>query len=254
VDEPAGIEEFQDYLGINFHDPGLLQKALTHSSAKSPSSPCNERLEFLGDSILGLVIAETVFRDHPGFDEGDLTRVKSEVVSSRTLARVGKKRGYDRFVQVGKGLRHARGLPNSLVAGVMEAIIGAIYLDQGLEAARAFILDCLGFQIENVLANRHRKNFKSILQNHTQKHLGMTPLYRVVSESGPDHGKVFEVQACLGPKRFPVGRGRSKKDAEQYAAEYAFAVLTSAGRTCLPVRIEDTIFPLPWGASPWASP
>jgi ribonuclease-3 len=246
LEEPGTLEHLQEHLGIRFRDSSLLQEAITHSSAKNHDAPCNERLEFLGDSVLGMVIAERLFRAHPDYDEGDLTLVKSEVVSSRTLAEVGVARGFDPFVTVGKGLQREKGLPASLMAGVMEAVIGAIYLDQGLEAARDFILDCLAFHIDNVLANRHRRNYKSILQAYSQKHFGITPVYRVIDETGPDHGKIFEVEARVGKRRFPPGRGSSKKDAEQRAAEFAMAVLAGEAKTQLPVPIASAATPLPW--------
>jgi ribonuclease-3 len=246
LEEPGTLEKLQEHLGIRFRDPSLLREAITHSSAKNQEAPCNERLEFLGDSILGMVIAEQLFRAHPDFNEGDLTLIKSEVVSSRTLAKVGKARGFDPYVTVGKGLQREKGLPSSLMAGVMEALIGAIYLDRGLETAREFILDCLSFHIENVLANRHRRNFKSILQAYSQKHFGITPVYRVIDEKGPDHGKTFEVEARVGKRRFPSGRGPSKKDAEQRAAEFAMAVLAGEAKTQLPVPIASAASPLPW--------
>ena len=246
MEEPGTLDKLQEHLGIRFRDPSLLREAITHSSAKNHDAPCNERLEFLGDSILGMVIAERLFRDHPDYSEGDLTLVKSEVVSSRILAEVGKARGLDPYVTVGKGLQREKGLPSSLMAGVMEALIGAIYLDRGLEAACEFILDCLSFHIENVLANRHRRNYKSILQAYSQKHFGITPVYRVIDEKGPDHGKIFEVEACVGKRRFPPGRGSCKKDAEQRAAEFAMAVLAGDAKTLLPVPIASAASPLPW--------
>ena len=119
MEEPGTLEKLQEHLGIRFRDPSLLREAITHSSAKNHDAPCNERLEFLGDSILGMVIAEQLFRTHPDYDEGDLTLVKSEVVSSRTLAQVGRARGFDPFVTVGKGLQRERGLPASLMAGAL---------------------------------------------------------------------------------------------------------------------------------------
>jgi ribonuclease-3 len=247
VEEAGTIEEFQTYLGIHFDDPSLLLMAMTHSSAKSPEFPCNERLEFLGDSILGMVVAEVLYQTNPDFTEGDLTVVKSEVVSARTLAHVGREKGFDRFIRVGKGLQQRRSLPSSLIGGMVEALIGAIYLDRGLETARKFVLDCLTIPIRDVMANRHRKNFKSILQNHSQKVFGITPMYKVVGEKGPDHGKIFEVEARVGKQRFPIGRGRSKKEAEQVAAEYAMAVLSDHGKPCLPILLSDSALPLPWG-------
>jgi ribonuclease-3 len=246
ADELGSLEEFEVLLGLRFRDRGLLRNALTHSSAKGPDTPCNERLEFLGDSVLGLVIAEQLFRTHPRFSEGDLTQVKSVVVSSRTLARVGNDLGLERFVVLGKGIPRRQGVPASLVAGMIEAVIGAVFLDRGIEDARNLVLRWLSVQIENVLADRHRPNYKSILQNFAQKALGVTPTYRVASERGPAHDKMFEVEAMVGRRAFPPGSGNTKKDAEQDAAESALAILAAEAESGLPVPLADAALPLPW--------
>jgi ribonuclease-3 len=245
-DAVAGLGECEVLLGIRFRERELLRTALTHSSAKSPGTPCNERLEFLGDSVLGLVIAEQLFRNHPLFSEGDLTQVKSVVVSSKTLAELGSDLGIERFIHLGKGIRRGPGVPQSLVAGVVESVIGAVFLDQGLEEARRLVLRWLAAPIDAVLDDRYRSNYKSILQNYTQRALGVTPTYRVVTERGPAHGKVFEVEAVVGRRAFSHGTGRSKKDAEQVAAEAALAVLLAEAEGGLPVPWASAVLPVPW--------
>jgi len=145
-------------------------------------------------------------------------------------------------------------VPASLVAGVIESVIGAVFLDRGLEEARGLVLRWLSSQIENVLADRHRPNYKSILQNFAQKAMGVTPTYRVASERGPAHGKVFEVEAVVGKRAFPPGSGNTKKDAEQDAAEMALAVLAAGAESGLPVLLADAALPLPWAGFDAAPP
>jgi ribonuclease-3 len=212
----------QEAIGYLFRREGLLRKALTHSSVKDQQHPSNERLEFLGDAILGMVISEYLFSTLPEKDEGELTKVKSVVVSGESLSRLGLEMGIDRFLLIGKGLRLKKEIPRSLIANAIEAIIAAVYLDRGMEAARHFVLDHLHGYVEEVLNDDHReKNYKSLLQQYAQKLRGLTPTYRVLGERGPDHSKVFRVSAVIGRKEYPVGTGACKKDAEQDAARIA---------------------------------
>ncbi|MHC4471336.1 MAG: ribonuclease III [Planctomycetota bacterium] len=216
----------QERIGYLFRREGLLRKALTHSSVKDDKNPSNERLEFLGDAILGMVISEYLFSLLPGNDEGDLTKVKSVVVSSHTLARLGEELEIDKFLLIGKGIRLRKEIPRSLIANAVEAIIAAVYLDRGMEAARHFVLDHLHSYVQEVLQDDHReKNFKSILQQQAQKEFAATPVYHVRSASGPDHSKSFHIAASIGDREFPVGRGHSKKEAEQEAARSALRAL-----------------------------
>jgi ribonuclease-3 len=216
---------FQDRLGYAFQNAALLDRALTHSSLRDGSTPTYERLEFLGDAVLGMVISEHLFRTYDQFDEGALTRVKSVVVSARTLASKARELGFLEAVRVGKGLAQSP-LPDSLLADAFEAVIAALYLDGGLESAREFILRHLQPEVRAVLEERHEKNFKSLLQNLAQRYYKATPRYTVVSEEGPDHVKVFEVAACIGWRKYPPGKGRNKKEAEQRAAENAYDILS----------------------------
>ncbi len=223
--EELRLVQCQNVLGYSFTDPGLLQEALTHSSAKSETRTSNERQEFLGDAILGMTISEHLYRRFPEYSEGDLTRIKSVVVSRRTLARVSNRLGLRRFIHVGRGFTERGELPSSLLANVFEAIVAAIYLDGGIRCAQEFILQHLAEEIDNVQHNRHERNYKSLLQQFSQHHLNATPAYRVIEESGPDHVKMFHVQTVIAGRPYGAGWGASKKQAEQRAAERTLAML-----------------------------
>ncbi|MCU0725357.1 MAG: ribonuclease III [Planctomycetes bacterium] len=228
-DELLGCQEAIGYL---FRRTGLLRKALTHSSVKDEKNPSNERLEFLGDAILGMVVSEYLFSMLPGDDEGDLTRVKSIVVSGESLARLGLEIGVDKYLLINKGLRKKDEIPRSLIANAVEALIAAVYLDRGMEAARHFVLDLLHHYIDAVLKGSHEEqNHKSLLQQQAQRELGATPLYKVLAEKGPEHSKLFRVAAVIGGREYPAGRGANKKDAEQDAARIALEALAAKKRT-----------------------
>lgn len=234
----------QELIGYRFRNPELLRLALTHASDKPasvrpepgresveapPTPPAtldNERLEFLGDAVLGMLVCENLFIENPDFSEGELTAVKSVVVSRNVLAKVSRQIGLPGYMSLGKGMEAHDRLPRSLEADVFEAVVGAIYLDGGMAETRRFVLEHLTAQIELVEADQHQKNFKSLLQQYTQREMGCTPTYRVVAEEGPDHIKQFEVVAVIGGKPYATGRGKSKKDAEQEAAEEALRMLT----------------------------
>jgi ribonuclease-3 len=224
----ARLRECERHVGYCFKDPTLLAQALTHSSIKTEENPSNERLEFLGDSVLGLVMTEFLYNYFQDRDEGNLTQIKSVVVSTTALAHESDRLGLSGFYNVGKGVTRRRNLPVSLQANVFEAVVAAIYRDGGLEVARRFILRNLYHHVLEVVENQHQRNFKSLLQQHAQKELNVTPTYRVVSEKGPDHLKHFEVVAVLGKQAYKSGVGQSKKEAEQSAAEETLKVLMGA--------------------------
>ncbi|MBI4567640.1 MAG: ribonuclease III [Planctomycetes bacterium] len=215
------LEEFERKVGHRFTDRTLARTALTHSSAKGQLGVSNERLEFLGDAILGMVITTHLFHKLPGQDEGRLTRVKSVVVSSDTLAVVARDMALHRFLITGKGVATRRQIPKSILANTFEAVVAALYLDADFDAARDFVLERLAPHVEQVIRNQHERNYKSLLQQYIQKRYLVTPTYRVVSERGPDHGKSFEIVAHVGDQEYPAGWGHSKKQAEQKAAEEA---------------------------------
>jgi len=219
------LERCQQTLEYRFKDVKLLDRALTHSSIKSSTCPSNERMEFLGDAILGMIVSEHLFSCFPEYDEGDLTKIKSVVVSSPTLAQVVQRKGLHNYVSVGKGILKKRTIPRSILANLFEAIIAAIYLDSGIQYAKKFVLDNLSDEIVHVLQNQHQRNWKSILQQYSQKHFAATPTYEVVQEDGPDHSKNFEVTAKVGGRAFKAAWGNSKKEAEQNAAREALVEL-----------------------------
>ena len=217
IDKQA-LKECQQALGYDFKDPSLLALSLTHASRKTQEIPSNERLEFLGDAVLGLVISEYLFEVQPDLTEGDMTKIRSVVVSRPAIAAESERLGLWRFLSVGKGMAALEELPVSLLANVFEAVISAIYIDGGLQAARDFVLHNLRSQIELVERNGHRKNYKSMLQEFSQRELGSLPVYRVLKEEGPDHMKKFLVVAVINDRKYESAWGPSKKEAEQNAA------------------------------------
>jgi len=219
------LRQIEQITGYEFSNRDLLHKAFTHSSAVDNRLFSNERLEFLGDSILGMVICQDLFERFPDYLEGDLTQIKSMLVSRRACAKIIKQLSLQKFLRVGKGMNGSRALAGSLAAGVMESLIAAIYIDGGFEAARSFILRMFDSLIEQANAEQVRGNFKSMLQQYAQQHLNLTPIYELLDEKGPDHDKCFEVEAVVGVHRFPSAWGTNKKDAEQKAAFNALVEL-----------------------------
>ncbi len=215
------LEVFETSLGYHFQNPKWLQKALVHSSNRISLGLSNERMEFLGDSVLGMLVAEYLFKEYPDFTEGQLTKVKSVVVSRPVLAKCAAALGLRRFIQVGPGMATDT-LPETVVANALEAVIAAIFLDGGLEPARQFVLQHLQEEIDLVISDRHGKNYKSLLQQLVQRKEGITPTYRVIAEEGPDHAKRFCVAAVIGDRVADHAWGANKKAAEQLAAEKTY--------------------------------
>ena len=216
------IEQIIDY---KFTDKNLLVKAFTHSSAVDNRLLSNERLEFLGDAVLALVICQALFERFSSYLEGDLTKVKSMLVSRGTCARIAKQLGLQKFLKVGKGMTSSRALSGSLAAGVLETVIAAIYIDGGFDAARCFILKVFGPTIEQADAEHVQGNFKSLLQQYAQEQFNVTPNYVLLDEKGPDHNKCFELEVSIASRHFPSAWGTNKKEAEQKAAFYALVEL-----------------------------
>lgn len=211
-------------LRYTFRDRALLDRALRHASAKGPERRSNERLEFLGDAVLGLVVAHFLFAAFPDEDEGRLTKLRSAVVSTRALAGMARKLGVVDELELGRGLDRAR-LSSSVLADAVEALIGAAYLDSGgVDAVTGPILWGLADNIEAALS-RGSRNYKSRLQEHTQQLHKRPPSYVVLEEQGPDHRKEFLVAVRLDDDELGRGRGPSKKLAEQAAAHDALARL-----------------------------
>lgn len=231
-DRRRDLVEFQRRLGVRFRHGELLNLALAHRSfANEQNAPVrnNERLEFLGDSVLGLVVADHLYRRFPDRSEGDLAKVKSVVVSEESLAEVAQRLDVDRYLLLGKGEENSGGRgKRAILADAMEAIIGAYYLDAGFRATYTFVLDHLRVDVDRVLSNKHRKDYKTLLQEYAQRLYHEYPKYKMVKRSGPDHAQTFWVEVTVSGESFGPAKGRSKKVAEQNAAEIAYVALSEA--------------------------
>lgn len=219
------LEECQNAIGYRFNRTELLRAALTHTSGADTRLASNERLEFLGDAVLGLVTVEQLYLRFPEYQEGDLTKIKSAVVSRRTCARIAKALNLGDYLFLGRGMHvhHDAAMPSNLLADGYESLLGAIFLDGGLESAREFILRYVGPEIEQVAEAAHAGNFKSLLQQVAQREFNATPSYPLLDEKGPDHSKCFKVAAVIGRYSHPAAWGNTKKEAEQKAAMNALA-------------------------------
>ena len=212
------LEQAEEVLGYRFQDRSLLETALTHASIADDRLESNERLEFLGDAVLGYLVCEELYRRYEHLLEGELTKIKSAVVSRNLCAHIAREMGLDQMIALGKGMHGRDALPSSLAAAVFESVLGAILLDGGIEAAKDFVISCMKPHIEEAASSGHQQNFKSVLQQHAQAHLEHQPIYVLLGESGPDHAKCFEIAVQLGNRRFPSCWAASKKQAEQQAA------------------------------------
>ena len=214
-------------LGHTFGDQQLLTQSLTHASIARTRLESNERLEFLGDAIMGTVVCEYLFATYPEYAEGELTRIKSSVVSRNTCARLSQELGIGECLLLGKGLAVHERIPESILAAAFESVVAALYLDGGWDVTRKFLLKTLGSEIENIAQSTHGQNYKSQLQQLSQKDFSETPVYRLLDEKGPDHSKCFQVAAAIGEKLYPSAWGPNKKEAEQHAARNALKTLNS---------------------------
>ncbi len=224
------LKIFEKNLGIKFRNLELLNLAFTHRSYANESSEKvenNEKLEFLGDSVLGLVVSEYLFFRLRDKNEGDLAKVKSFVVSENSLSQIAKKIKVDNFILIGRGEEFSGGRSKkAILADATEAIIGAYFIDSGFEASKEFVLKLLIPEIDKVLQNKHEKDFKTLLQEYVQKTYKTHPKYRVVQRTGPDHDKTFWIEVSVQDKVFGPGVGKNKKEAEQNAAGIAYKSLT----------------------------
>ena len=223
--ERTVLSECQDAIGYRFRKPELLRAALTHTSGANTRLGSNERMEFLGDSVLGLITCEQLYLRFPEYQEGDLTKVKSVVVSRKTCAKFSLELGLGDFLFLGKGMNNYGEIPPNILADVFEALVAAIFLDGGYEAAKAFVLSFVEPEIDRAAADALSANSKSALQQVAQREFGGTPRYCLLDEQGPDHDKCFKVAAEVGEHRFPPAWGRTKKEAELKAALNALAAI-----------------------------
>jgi len=211
----------EERIGYSFKDKLILKAALTHASGAEHRLVSNERMEFLGDAILGAVVCERLYRQYPEYLEGDLTKIKSIVVSRQTCAKISEVLGLEKFLILGKGMTTHPNVPPSLLADVFESLIAAIYLDGGMEPTKKFVEAQLAPEIETAANDQFGGNFKSMLQQLAQRKYSTTPTYQLLDEKGPDHSKCFKIAAKIGDSRFQPAWGQNKKQAEQRAARNA---------------------------------
>lgn len=219
------LERAADILGYSFQDETLLAHALTHSSYADHRLKSNERMEFLGDAILGYVVCERLFSRFPDLLEGEMTKIKSAVVSRKACAQISRRIRLADMLNLGKGMAGRAALPSSVAAAVLESIIAAIYLDGGMASAQAFIIKHFEPMIDRAAQSSHQHNFKSALQQYAQQRLPGNPLYILLDEKGPDHAKCFHVCVEIAGTRYEGAWAQSKKEAEQQAALLALKQL-----------------------------
>lgn len=218
-------EQSSEVLGYTFKDESVLDAAMTHASIAATRLDSNERMEFLGDAVLGWVVSEYLFEKFPTYLEGELTKIKSAVVSRRACARISEELNLCAMLNLGKGMSSRPALPSSVAAAVFEAVIAAIFLDGGMRPAKKFVLKHMRPLIEEAARSTHQENYKSALQHYAQKHLPANPSYMLLDEKGPDHSKAFEVCVEIDGRRFTSTWANSKKEAEQNAALIALREL-----------------------------
>jgi ribonuclease III len=222
--DPAKFEQAQ---GILFTDKMLLQRAFVHRSYVNESDETdnledNERLEFLGDMVLGYVVSEELYRRYPQYQEGQLTSIRSALVRRETLARHSQILGLGNFLLLGHGEEESGGRERTAtLCAVFEAVVGALYLDQGIDSVRNFVLPLMHAELERVELSALEKDAKSRLQEYVQSNLNVTPRYRTAESSGPDHNKTFVMKVLIADQIYGVGAGHSKQEATQQAAAMA---------------------------------
>ncbi len=226
------LREFEKHIGYRFKNLDLLNEALTHPSFLNEKQIKDqahyERLEFLGDSVLSLVVCSHIYGEFPHYDEGGLSDVKSHVVSERSLTIVAKRMGLGKYILLGSGEARTGGRrKSSILANVFEAVIGSIYLDGSFKKAQNFILRFAENDIVVHPPDREASNFKGRLQKMAQYYLGADPHYRVVAEKGPSHARIFEVEVHVKKLKLGLASGRSKKEAEQKAASTSLSFIES---------------------------
>lgn len=222
------MTEIQQKIGYEFKDEALLSVALTHSSFSNEAGKnleCNERLEFLGDSVLSLVVTNYIFRNFTQFPEGDLTQLRASLVCEKALYRFAKHIDLGKYIKLSRGEKHGGGADRpSILSDAFEALIAAIYLDGGYDEASRFVMEFIEPEVKNI-RRKPVKDYKTTLQEIVQKNPGEKLEYRMVSESGPDHNKHFVAEVLLNSNSIGKGGGRSKKEAEQQAARAALELM-----------------------------
>jgi ribonuclease III len=219
------LQTLQQRLGYQFHNTKLLIEALTHKSHKQPYN--NERLEFLGDAVLDLVVGEYLYKKFPKFDEGDLSKMRASLVNEDGFTLLANHLHLGEYIYLSNAEENNNGRnKSSLLANAFEAVMGAIYLESGLETVRNITVEFLELVHEDISLDSLFKDYKTSLQELTQAHFGITPDYQLIASHGPDHKKEFEVAAFIDGKRYASALGKSKKQAQQEAAKIALDILS----------------------------
>ena len=237
------LQLFERHAGVRFRELEFLNQAFTHRSFANElgeSAENNERLEFLGDSVLGLAVSEYLYTSLPDQPEGELARIKSFVVSEASLSEIARGLRVDNYILIGRGEEYSGGRSKkAILADCLEAIIGAYYLDSGFQPARLFVHQMLIPEINKVLENKHAKDYKTLLQEYVQKRMKTYPKYKVVQKTGPDHDRTFWIEVHVGDRSFGAGKGKNKKEAEQEAARIAYEGMHVAQNAARPSRSQS---------------
>ncbi len=235
IERRRQLRDFARPIKLRFLSYRLLNQSLTHSSyayeQRMNGEACedNERLEFLGDAVLSLVVSRYLVREHPELSVGDCSKIKAEVVSSKALQMLAEEMEVEKYMLLGKSASHSTSKRHmgSILADALEGIIGAVYLATGLWNIGRFILRHFTPMIEEAVQSAGEKDFKSLLQERVQRSYKTIPAYRLQRQSGPEHDKVFETRVFIGQKEYAQGAGHSKKEAEQEAAQRTLEMLSS---------------------------
>lgn len=223
------LKSLEGIIGVAFHDRAHLLTAMTHRSYlnenREATQPHNERYEFLGDAVLELIITDFLFNKFPEKPEGELTAVRAALVNTNTLSEAARVLGVNDYLLLSKGEARDSGRARQyILANTFEAIVGAIYLDRGYEAAKQFVANQLFAKTEEIVEKRLWQDAKSRFQELAQEHANVTPSYRVLNQEGPDHDRIFTIGVFLGDELIAEGKGNAKQEAEQEAAEHAIEV------------------------------
>lgn len=223
------IVKLQERLGYQFDNENLILEALTHKSFKKPYN--NERLEFLGDAVLDLIVGEYLYNLFPDVPEGDLSKLRASLVNEKGFEKLAKLLGLGECIFISTAEENNKGRQkSSLLSNAFEAVIGALYLEAGLEKVRCFVIPLMERAYPKIDMDSIFKDFKTTLQEFTQAHQGITPEYKLERSFGPDHKKEFEVSVNLYGKCISVAKGKSKKEAQQNAAKIALEILQKGGK------------------------
>ncbi len=222
------MKELKEKIGYTFKDKKLLEQALTHKSFVKNKLKSNERLEFLGDAVLELVVTEYLLNMYKNMDEGQLSKIRAACVNSKTLADISRKFSIYKYLNVGKSERKEGIMFNdSILEDTFESMVGAIYIDGGMDEVRKFILSSLEHVVNMVVNNEIIVDYKTYLQEMTQKYFACLPEYKIIKEEGEEHAKVFHCEVFINSKSYGVGSGKSKKESEKHAAKQAVKIIGS---------------------------